>query len=88
MPVMYCHINIFDYDQSIYILEGTDSRLIAKVPFQNLGKTMPGLCYDKGIYEIHLSCDVPGMAKQAAESIYAAAAKEYGNNHKIDIEVH
>ena len=87
MRVMYCNINIFDYDQSIYVLDGDDSHLIARVPFQHLGRTVPELCYTNGVYTIKLNCTVPGMAKQAAESIYSEAAKKYGNNHKIDIEV-
>jgi hypothetical protein len=87
MPVIYCNINIFDYDQSIYVLDDKGSHLIAKVPFTGLGKAMPHLCYDKNVFDVKLSCNVPGMAKQAAESIYAQANKEYGVQHKIDIEV-
>lgn len=88
MPLIYCNINIFDYDQSVYVVDGEHTHLIAKVPFQELGKTMPELCNDKGIYDIHLSCSVPGMAKQAAEAIYAEASKKYGFANKLDIEVH
>lgn len=88
MPIIYCNINIFDYDQSIYAVEGEHTYLIAKVPFQELGKTMPELCYSKNIYSVHLNCTVPGMAKQAAEAIYEEANKKYGLNHQIDVEVH
>lgn len=88
MSVIYCNINIFDYDQSIYILdENNKPHLIARVPFTNLGGSVPHLCYDKGVFDVKLSCNIPGMAQQAAESIYTQAAKQYGNNHKIDVEV-
>ena len=87
MRVMYCNINIFDYDQSIYMLDGDNSHLIARVPFQHLGKTMPELCYSNNIYTVKLNCSVPGMAQQAADAIYTEAAKKYGSNHQIDIEV-
>jgi len=90
MPLIYCNINIFDYDQSIYVLDsdnGGASHLIARVPFQHLGTAMPELCYTNNIYTVRLNCSIPGMAQQAADAIYAGAAKKYGNNHKIDIEV-
>jgi len=86
MQVIYCNINIFDYDQSIYLITGGDSRLIAKVPFTELGKTMPELCNDKSTYKVHLLCNIPGMAEQAADAIYAEEVKRYGKS-KIDIEV-
>lgn len=86
MQVIYCNINIFDYDQEIYLVKGENSRLIAKVPFTDLGKAMPGLCEDKSTYKVHLFCNVPGMAQQAAESIAANEIKKYGQS-KIEVEI-
>lgn len=86
MQVIYCNINIFDYDQEIYLVTGGDSKLIARVPFTELGKAMPGLCVDKATYNVHLFCNIPGMAQQAAESIVANEMNKYGRN-KIEVEI-
>ena len=42
MQVIYCNINIFDYEQQVYLVEGENSRLIAKIPFMSFGKSIPG----------------------------------------------
>ncbi len=86
MQVIYCNINIFDYDQEIYLVTRGDSRLIARVPFTDLGKTLPGLCHDKATYKVHLFCNVPGMAQQAADSIVSNEIKNYKQN-KIEVEI-
>jgi hypothetical protein len=86
MQVIYCNINIFDYDQEIYLVKDDNSRLIAKVPFTDLGKALPGLCNDKATYNVHLFCNVSGMAQQAADSIVANEIKKYGQN-KIEVEI-
>lgn len=77
MSVIYCNINIFDYDQEIYLVKGDSSHLIAKVPFTNLGKSLPGLCYSNNAYEVHLMCNVPGMAKQAIQKAEEEEMKQY-----------
>lgn len=86
MQVIYCNINIFDYDQEVYLVTGGESRLIAKVPFTELGKVMPGLCEEKATYNVHLFCNVPGMAQQAADAIIANEISKYGKN-KIEVEI-
>ena len=86
MQVIYCNINIFDYDQSIYVVENQDSKLIAKVPFIGFGKAIPSLCDEKNIYNVRLFCNVAGMAEQAADAIVEEEIKKYGKT-KIDIEV-
>lgn len=87
MPVIYCSINIFDYEQSIYMLDGDHSRLLARAPASELGKVIPDICYEKDIYNVHLACNIPGMAEQAAEAIYTYEGKKYNIIHKIDVEV-
>jgi len=77
MSIIYCNINIFDYDQEIYLVKGENSHLIARVPFTNLGKSLPGLCYTKGVYDVHIACNVPGMAKQAIQKAEEEEMKQY-----------
>ena len=86
MQVIYCNINIFDYDQQVYLVTGGDSKLIAKVPFTDLGKAMPMLCQDKATFKVHLFCNVPGMAQQAADAIISIEMAKYGRN-KIEVEI-
>lgn len=87
MPIIYCNINIFDYDQSVYMIEDNKSKLLAKVPMEDLGRAIPDICYDKDIYSVHIFCRIPGMAEQAAEAIYTREAEKYNVIHKIDVEV-
>ena len=86
MQVIYCNINIFDYDQEVYLVTSGESKLIAKVPFTELGKTMPSLCADKATYNVHLFCNVPGMAQQAADAIVSNEMTKYGRN-RIEVEI-
>ena len=86
MQVIYCNINIFDYDQEVYLVEGNESKWIAKVPFTDLGKAMPKLCNDKETFKVHLFCNVPGMAQQAADAIVSNEITKYGKN-KIEVEI-
>ncbi len=86
MQVIYCNINIFDYDQQVYLVEGEKSRLIAKIPFISFGKSIPGLCDHQKVYKVHLFCNVPGMAEQAADAITEEEIRVYGKS-KIDVEV-
>jgi hypothetical protein len=83
MSIIYCNINIFDYDQEIYLVKGENSHLIARVPFTNLGKSLPGLCYTKGVYDVHISCNIPGMARQAIQKAEEEEMKQY-NASKIN----
>lgn len=86
MQVIYCNINIFDYDQQIYLVKGENSRLIARVPFTSLGKSLVSLCEEKSTYNVHLFCNVPGMAEQATDAITEQEIKQYGKA-KIDVQV-
>ena len=86
MQVIYCNINIFDYDQQVYLVTGEESRLIAKIPFTSFGKSIPEVCNQKGIYDVHLFCNVPGMAQQAADAITEQEIKQYGKA-KINVQV-
>lgn len=86
MQVIYCNINIFDYDQEVYLVTSGESKLIAKVPFTELGKALPVLCNDKATYSVHLFCNIPGMAQQAADAIVTNELKKYGRN-KIEVEI-
>lgn len=86
MQVIFCNINIFDYDQQVYLVTGGESKLIAKVPFINLGKSLVSLCQEKATYNVHLFCNVPGMAEQAADAITEQEIKQYGKA-KIDVQV-
>jgi hypothetical protein len=87
MPIIYCDINIFDYDQGIYLLEDGKSKLLARVPAGEIGRAIPDICYDKDVYNVHISCNIPGMAKQAAEAIYRQEELRYNVIHKIDVEI-
>lgn len=75
--VIYCNINLFDYDQEIYLVKDGDSHLIAKTPMQELGKVLPGLCYSKDVYTVYITAPVPEIAIQAMRKTEEEEMKQY-----------
>lgn len=54
MSVIYCNINLFDYDQKIYKKENEKVKEIAKIPMNNLGTFLAKYVNENNINEIHL----------------------------------
>ena len=86
MPVIYCYLSMFDYEQSIYVNDAGSAHLLAKVPLTDIGKAIPELCNSKGIYDVVLSCPVPGMAQQCKEKIEEEEVKRYSTT-KINVSI-
>ena len=86
MSLIYCYINLFDADQEIYLINGSDDKkLIAKTPLNNISKVLPDLCRDKDCYDVHLyGLDV--VATEMANKISKEEMKHY-SERKIKVEV-
>lgn len=54
MQVIYCRINLFDADQTIYLIKDGEEKEIAKAPLEYLDGTLAALCHDKEVFDIHL----------------------------------
>lgn len=65
MPIMYCKIRPFDYDQKMYSQDenGENKVLIAQAPLSELHKTIPAVCQANNISEVYLD----GIAQYTVE---------------------
>ena len=54
MQVIYCRINLFDADQTIYLIKDGEEKEIAKAPLEYLDGTLAALCHDKQVFDVHL----------------------------------
>ena len=54
MQVIYCRINLFDTDQTIYLIKDGEEKEIAKAPLEYLDGTLAALCHDKEVFDVHL----------------------------------
>lgn len=54
MQVIYCRINLFDADQTIYLIKDGEEKEIAKAPLEYLDGTLAALCHDKEVFDVHL----------------------------------
>ena len=54
MSVIYCNIDMFAYDQIVYEKTGDNTKVIAKIPLNNLGVFIARYCNENNITEIHL----------------------------------
>ena len=54
MQVIYCRINLFDADQTIYLITDGEEKEIAKAPLEYLDGTLAALCHDKQVFDVHL----------------------------------
>lgn len=88
MQVIYCYLNMFDYEQSIYLNKDKNENphLLAKVPLIDVGKVIPDLCNSHETYDVMLSCPVPGMAQQCKDKIEQEEFKRY-NTTKINVTI-
>lgn len=55
MPLIYCHFNLFDYNQNIYIVKENGIRELAWLaPTEEVGYAIASLCNERKIYNINL----------------------------------
>ena len=54
MPIIYCRINLFDADQTIYLIEEENQKELAKTQLEYLDGTLAALCHEKEVYSVHL----------------------------------
>ena len=55
MSVIYCKVDLFAYDQMVYVKDGDSGlRTVAKIPMENLARFLARYSNENNIDEIHL----------------------------------
>lgn len=86
MSVITCKLNLFAYEQEIYLVTDNSIKLIGKAPLENLDRALVDLCINKQVYKLHLY-GVDEFATELASSINKTEKALYAMENKIEIEV-
>lgn len=87
MPIIYCNIQPFVAEQSIYVINDSGQQVLAgKTPLEHLHQVIPEICYNKDCYTVKLICSVEPIAQEMSQNIQKEEVKTYSAN-KIKIEV-
>lgn len=87
MSMIYCNIQPFVAEQSIYIIKEDGRQVLAgKTPLEHLYQVIPEICYEKDCYEVKLACSVGPIAQETSENLLKEEVKKYSAN-KIKVEV-
>ena len=85
MPIIGCGINIFDYDQSVIIIndDGTTKQL-GKSTYQNLDHFITTCCNENHIYKVKLG-GLPQYTKPLKNRIEKESVARYGKRIEVEI---
>ena len=83
MPVIYCKVDLFAYDQMVYVQDGNSLRIVAKIPMENLAKFLARYSQENNIEEIHL-VGYPEFSVDIKNQIIDINKTKY-NNRTLDI---
>ena len=81
MPVIYCKINIFDYEQEVFL--GTKS--IGKAPLKDLPQFLINRCQENDVREVHLK-GIKAYAQDVKNSIENYCQTKYGDL-RIEVKI-
>lgn len=84
MPVIYCTVNMFEYNQTVYVVnDDKTTHPVAKVPLNSLGNFISKYCAEHNITEVHLF-GYPEFTQDVKNKANEANVKKYGN-HTLNI---
>jgi len=85
MPVIYCNINMFDYDQTVYIREDDGTlKIYAKIPYPELSKFLAKMAENENIKEIHLN-GLTAFSLETKNKILKEYSAKFGNKEDLII---
>ncbi len=84
MSVIRCNLDLFAYEQTIYLQENNKIKIIAKVPMDNLSNFITEYCNTNNINEVHI-IGFTEFAKQIQKEILEVNSTKYSNNSAINI---
>ena len=84
--VIYCDVNMFDYDQTIYLKDGDNElKPIAKVPMENLSNFIAKYCNENNIEEVHIVGFTTQFTSQIKKGILKANNSKFNDNIRLNI---
>lgn len=87
MDKIFCQINLFDKNQTIYwVKNGNDIKPIANIPVEEIADFIYRYCYNNNVYNVKFKGNVEYINEIIKTPIKQKEAEVYSNN-KIEIEV-
>lgn len=87
MDKIFCQINLFDLNQTIYQIKSeNDIKVIAKIPTEQVAIFIYNYCYNNNIYRVKFKGDIDYINEVIKAPIQQKEIETYSNN-KIEIEV-
>lgn len=85
MPIIGCGVNIFDYDQTVYLMnEDGTSQILGKSTYENLDHFITTCCNKNAVYKVKLS-GVQQYTAPLKNRIEKEGISRY--NRKIEVEI-
>lgn len=84
--LIFCKINMFDAQQTVYKVDGAGRSVVATVDMDNLGHTIATTCETTGCYNVRLD-GAPAYTEEIADDIRVTYSLMYHKNQEINIEV-
>lgn len=87
MKKVLCVLNIFDFEQTVYIIDDSTGErdIVALSPAEELTSVISAICNEKHIYDVILSGNLT-YSNLIKNSIISYSNLNY-NNNKINVEV-
>ena len=85
MPIITCGVNIFDYDQTVYLLDDEGkSQPLGKSTYDNLDHFITTVCNEHGVYKVKLG-GLTQYTSQLKKRIEKESIARYGKKIEVDI---
>ena len=87
MKKVLCVLNIFDFEQTVYIIDDSTGErdIVALAPAEELTSVISAICNEEHIYDVILSGNLT-YSNLIKNSIISYSNLNY-NNNKINVEV-
>lgn len=87
MKKVLCVLNIFDFEQTVYIIDDSTGErdIVALAPTEELTSVISAICNEEHIYDVILSGNLT-YSNLIKNSIISYSNLNY-NNNKINVEV-
>ena len=83
MPIIVCGINIFDYDQEVFLMDGNQSKSLGKSTYNNLDHFITTCCNNTDTYQVRLA-GLKNYTEPLKQRIEKEGIARYGK--KIEVE--
>ena len=85
MPIIVCGVNIFDYDQTVYLYKNDhEMEILGKSTYENLDHFITTMCNKHQVYKVKLG-GLNQYTLQLKERIEKESVARYGK--KIEVEI-